>query len=122
MSIPIATTTITILRSDQDGETDAYDGVTYSTHRSGVRAVIGAPSGSETNAGGSSEQQGARLNCDTVDLRHDDRVYDERSHVTYEVTFTARRYGVGLDHTVADELGTSRTRPQPFLRPALRSA
>lgn len=102
MSIPIATTTISVERSDQDGTKDAYDGVSYSTVFSGIRAVIGSPSGAETNAAGSSEDVGARLNCDPIDLRHGDRVVDDQTGERWEVTWTRRRLGLGLDHTVAD--------------------
>lgn len=101
MSLPVATTTITVERGTGG---DAYDGQTFSTVHSGVRAVIGSPSGAETNQGGSSEQQTARLNCDPIDLRHTDRVTDDQTAITYEVTFAARRLGLGLDHTVADLL------------------
>jgi hypothetical protein len=101
MSVPVATTTITIERPTGG---DAYDGVSYATYRTGVRAVIGSPSGAEINAGGSSQQVSARLNCDPVDLAHTDRVTDEKTGITYEVLWTARRLGFGVDHTVADLL------------------
>lgn len=99
--IPIATTTITVERSDQDGTKDTIDAVTFTSYLSGVRAVIGSPGGAETNVGGSSEDVSARLNCDPIDLRHDDRVLDDSTGLRYEVTWTRRRVGFGLDHTVA---------------------
>ncbi len=102
--LPIATTTITVQRSNQDGTRDDYDGVTYSTITTGVRAVISEPGGTETVRGGTSETLSARLNCDPIDLRHDDRVIDETTNETWEVTWARRRYGLGLDHTVADLL------------------
>lgn len=102
MTLPFNTTTISVQRSNQDGTKDAYDGVTYSAVLSGVRAVIGSPSGAETNAGGSSEDVSARLDCDPIDLRHDDRVTDEQTGETWLVTWTRRRIGLGLDHCVAE--------------------
>lgn len=102
MSIPVSTTTITVERSDQDGTRDSYDGVSFTTAFSGIRAVIGSPSGAETNAGGSSEDVSARLNCDPIDLHHDDRVTDDQTGEQWLVTWTRRRIGLGLDHTVAD--------------------
>jgi len=99
--IPIATTTIAVLRSDQDGTQDAIDGVTLSTLATGVRAVIGSDSGTETNAGGSSEQVSARLDCDPTDLRHVDQVTDEATGETWHVTWVRRRRGMGLDHMEA---------------------
>jgi hypothetical protein len=102
MSLPVSTTTITVARGDASG--DGYDGQTFRTVYRGVRAVIGSPSGSEVNAGGSSMQMTARLNCDPIDLQHTDRVTDDQTHITYEVTTVARRLGMGIDHTVADLL------------------
>ena len=100
--IPLATTTITVRRSDQDGTADAWDGVTFSDWRSGVRAVIGSVSGTETATSGESSTVTARLDCDPVELRHHDQVRDERTGLTWSVTFAAQREGFGLDHTVAD--------------------
>ena len=99
--IPLATTTVTVLRSDQDGTRDALDTLTFTAVASGVRAVIGAPSGVEIATGGSSEDVQWRLDCDPTDLRHDDRVEDEQTGETFEVVWTRRRIGFGLDHTVA---------------------
>lgn len=107
MGLPLSTTTITISRSNQDGTKDAYDGVTYSVVASGVRAVIGALSGGETVAGSSSEQLSAHLDADPCDLRHDDRVTDEQTLEQFEVTWTRRRIGMGLDHQVADLLAVT---------------
>lgn len=104
MSLPLATTRITVRRSDQDGTKDAFDGVTFTDYRTGIRAVIGSISGSETATSGESSTVTARLDCDPVDLRHSDQVYDEQTGLTWEVTFTAERTGFGLDHTVADLL------------------
>lgn len=99
--LPLATTTITVLRSNQDGTRDAVDGVTFSTLVSGVRAVIGSDSGRETNVGGSSESVDARLDCDPCDLRHGDRITDETTGETWGVSWVRRRIGYGLDHMAA---------------------
>lgn len=104
MALPVATTTIAVERSTQDGTLDAIDGVTFSQLASGIRAVIGSPSGAETVTGSSSSTVTARLNCDPTDLKHGDRVYDEQTAITYEVSWTARRLGLGVDHVVADLL------------------
>lgn len=99
--LPLATTTISVLRSDQDGTKDDLDGVTYATLASGIRAVIGEPSGTETNAGGSSEDVLWRLDCEVTDLRHGDRILDETTGETFAVVWSRRRIGLGLNHTVA---------------------
>lgn len=101
MSIPLNTTTITVRRSNQDGTLDAIDGVTYTTLKSGIRAVISSPSGAETNAGGSSEDTTASLACDVTDIRHTDRILDETTGETWEVSWARLRAGLGLDHMTA---------------------
>lgn len=102
MTLPLATTRITVLRSDQDGSKDEYDTLTFAPIASGVRAVVSSPRGAEQNQNGSSEDVSFRLDCDPTDLRHDDRITDETTGETFEVTWTRRRVGLGLDHTVAD--------------------
>jgi hypothetical protein len=102
MALPIHTTLISVLRSDQDGTKDSTDTLTWSTIASGVRAHIGSPGGSETVTAGSSSTVTTRLSCDPTDLQHGDRVYDESLGLTYEVSWTAQRRGYGLEHTAAD--------------------
>lgn len=107
MTIPLATTTISVLRSDQDGSKDSTDTLTFAAIAMGVRAVIGNPRGTETNTGGSSEAVTARLDCDPTDLAHGDRVTDETLAQTWEVTWVRRRIGFGLDHIVAELLAVT---------------
>lgn len=107
MGIPIASTTITIYRPDQDGTVDDYDRDDDIVNRnrmiaSGVRAMIGSPSGQETNDGGTSEIVTARLTCDVTSLRHDDEVVDDVTGVEYVVTWAKRRTGLGVDHMQAE--------------------
>lgn len=99
MAIPLATTTITITRPAVAD--DPYDGAeTTTTVAAGVRAHISTPSGREQRAGGSQETIDFRLNCDTVDLRHGDRVTDAQAEA-YEVVWAQARVGLGLDHVEA---------------------
>lgn len=102
--IPLATTTITWLASDQDGTKDLRDPPTFSIPRaSGVRAVIGSPGGTEDTTSGQREETTFRLNCDPVPgALHDERVVDEQTDETYEVVWVRQRRGLGLDHTVAE--------------------
>ena len=69
--------------------------------------MIGSQSGTEVVGGGSSEQVSARLVCDPTDLRHDDRVYDDVLDELWEVGWTRRRIGFGLDHTIATLLSVT---------------
>ena len=99
--IPLATTTVAVRRSDQDGTKDLTDTLVWTDVRTGVRAVIGSPSGSEVRVRGSQSIVTHRLDCDPIDLDHADRIVDEQTGDVYEVLFATRRSGLGLDHTVA---------------------
>ena len=101
MAIPLATTTITILRQKPE---DIYE-EPYSDEQesdrvvfaSGIRAVLMAPAtragqGQETTRGGEQVRVAFALACDPVDLRHTD--------------WTAQRVGFGLDHTSAQMFKT----------------
>lgn len=100
MSIPLATTTIAVLRVEADTSRDPYeDAPDPETVLSGVRAVISVPSGTEQVAGGSQEDVTFGLSCDPVDILATDQVQDETTELVYEVVWAERRYGLGLDHT-----------------------
>lgn len=100
--IPFSTTTVAVRRSDQDGTLDLTDTLTWTDVRTGVRAVIGNPAGSEIQAGGSQSAVMLRLNCDPIaDLDHADRIVDETTGQVYEVLWAVQRGGLGLEHTVA---------------------
>lgn len=101
MTIPLATTTIAVLRVEADDTRDGYDARPEpDTVYEGVRAVISAPGGTEQLRGGSQEDVTFGLNCDPVDLLATDQVQDEATDALYEVVWAERRYGLGLDHTV----------------------
>lgn len=102
MSIPLATTRITVYRVDVDRTADAFDRPAPTVVYAGVPAVIGGHSGTETTIGGSSQLRQARLDCDPIRLAHDDTIVDEQTGETWHVIWCAQRFGVGLDHTVAD--------------------
>ncbi|MBM3679152.1 MAG: hypothetical protein FJW96_14955 [Actinobacteria bacterium] len=102
MAIPLATTTIAVLRVPADASRDPYDPQPEpETVASGIRAHISSPSGRERTAGGSQEVVEFRLACDPTDLRHTDRVQDEQSDAVYEVIWARPRQGHGLDHVEA---------------------
>jgi hypothetical protein len=102
MTVPLATTTVAVLRVPADTARDPYDAQPApETVASGVRAHISSPSGRERVAGGSQEVVEFRLACDPVDLRHTDRVQDEQCGAIYEVVWARPRKGLGLDHVEA---------------------
>ena len=102
MSIPLATTQISVLRVAADPARDPYDAKpAAAVIASGIRAHISTPNGREQTAGGSQEVVEFRLSCDPVDLRHTDQVQDEATGAVYEVTWARAREGLGLDHVEA---------------------
>ena len=102
MSIPLATTQISVLRVAANPARDPYDAKPApAVLASGIRAHISTPNGREQTAGGSQEVVEFRLACDLVDLRHTDQVQDEATGAVYEVTWAHARQGLGLDHTEA---------------------
>lgn len=101
--IPIATTTITVLRVAADPDRDPYDTKPPpAVVAQGVRANISSPAGNETMQGASQEVVVFRLQADPVDLDNDDQVRDEATGQLYEVIWTRPRVGpTGLQHTQA---------------------
>lgn len=91
MSVPLATTTIAILRRKAaDVYAEPYAGLTSADRdvvSSGVRAVIDAPSGSQDVAGGEQTRSRFRLAADPCDLHRTDWVRDERTGVEYQVSW-----------------------------------
>ena len=102
MSVPLHTTTITVLRVPANPARDPYDAKPVAELiASGIRAHISTPRGREQTAGGSQEVVEFRLSCDSVDLRHTDQVRDEQTDALYEVTWARDRQGLGPDHVEA---------------------
>lgn len=101
MSIPLATTTISVLRRDVD-DVDPYDTPpAASTIAAGVRAVIGSPAGAEDITGAEQETVTFRLDCDPTDLQHRDQVVDDQTGDVFDVVWSRDRTGLGLDYTQA---------------------
>lgn len=116
MSIPIATTRITIKRpteaaQDADPWGSGYDDPPPPSEpvegqlavvTSGVRATISAGGARGSSNGGESESVEFRLTCDPADLTYLDTVLDESTGTTYSVAWALTTPGVaGLGHTVA---------------------
>lgn len=109
--IPLATTTISVLRlpADVPEEDDDYrDPYDEQPEReivaSGVRAHIGQPSMSERMAGGTQALDNLRLSCDpfTAGLRATDQILDENTGEVYDVAgLPYHAHGLGLDHITA---------------------
>lgn len=99
MAIPVSTTTITVRRPAADVDPLEYESLT--TVYEHIRARIGAPSGSDRNVGGDQTVIDAVLWCDTIDLHHEDVIEDENTGDTYEIRWSRRQNGLGLDHLKA---------------------
>lgn len=101
MSIPIATTTVTVSAAV---EAEPGEGRTLTAVATGVRAVIGSPSGAEQYApGGGTSTITDVLNCDPCPELVDATfvVTDDTSGVSYDVEWVRHRNGLDLDHTRA---------------------
>lgn len=98
MTIPLATTTITVLRPSLSND-DYYDLRTAGpVVAANVRAHISEPSGIEGLIGGRTEQTRFPFNSDICDLSGHDLVVDDTTGNTYEVVWVRKRFGLGLDH------------------------
>lgn len=90
--IPLATTTITVLRTAGPDEYDEPYGGSQPTDRetvaSGVRAVLDRPNGREQVAGGEQSTVDLSLVCDRCDIDYRDLVKDERTGRLYRVVWT----------------------------------
>lgn len=101
MSIPLATTTITVRAMT---ESEPGEGRTGEVVATGVRAVIGSPTGRETYApGGGTSRVTDILNADPTPALADNtcQIIDDTTGVVYEVEWVRQRGGFGLEHTKA---------------------
>lgn len=103
MTLPIATTTITVRRpaSLADGE-DPYDEPTTAPKlvAAGVRAHISVSAAVETVTGRASTNDITyKLNADPIELDARDQITDDRSGEVFEVVWARQQTGLGLDHT-----------------------
>jgi hypothetical protein len=107
VAVPIATTTVTVLRPDELAATDdPYDDADEEPTEiaTGVRANIAIADGREELAGRAGrEAVSFRLRCDVADITNGDLIVDETTGEQYAVVWSRQRVtGLGLDHVVAD--------------------
>lgn len=114
MSIPLPTTTISLLAPKNDGDTEAEDwGVGadpetgFEVVASGIRAHfnsrinVATPSAfGQFTSGGNTEQLKYRLITDPCDIRADMRVMDESTGIEYDVAWVMQR-PAPMQHTIA---------------------
>jgi hypothetical protein len=91
MSIPLATTKITVLRSPASSDFDEpYSGDSDAQRTASaehVRAVIDRPTGSAEIAGGQQNVIDYGLKCDLVDLSYLDHIRDETTGRTFRIVW-----------------------------------
>lgn len=95
MSIPLATTTITVL-APVDGDDSVSPGVGAPV-LTRVPAVFARPTGTDVGA----SRVDARLLCDPIALTQRNVVVDETTFTRWSVVWVDARQGLGMDHTVA---------------------
>jgi hypothetical protein len=94
--IPVSTTTIAVYRA---AENEPGEGRTFTRVATGVRANIGALTGTEiTRPGGGEMVAVGRLDCDPTDIAHTDQILDENTSERFEVLWVKKKLGLGLDH------------------------
>ncbi len=97
--IPLATTTISVLRVPPG---DVYD-EPYGTPAArtavstGTRAVIDRGRGAERVAGGEQSSLDLTLTADPVDLNHTDQVRDDTTNTIYQVTYVVTYWDSHLE-------------------------
>lgn len=94
MSLPLATTTLTVRRP---GPAEPYGGPAWVTVAAGVAGHISGPGGIETVAGGSHTDETLAFSCDLTDIAHTDQVVDDATGLTYDVVWVEECHGLGLD-------------------------
>lgn len=91
MPLPLATTTVTILRAPAaDDYAEPYSGTPTAGLDevvTGVPAVIYAPTGREAVAGGEQTATDLRFVCEPVDIKSTDYLKDDTTGVTYRITW-----------------------------------
>lgn len=105
MSLPLATTTISVYSIQQEGETpDVPYAVPTTAERkqlkqSGVRAVIGAYRGLETIVAGAQQSVASfKLNCDPCNITNEDIIIDEVTGSQYEILWVVPVQGLGINY------------------------
>lgn len=96
--LPITTSTYTWQRANNiDG--DSGDELEWITMATGIKGTTSYYSGSESVAHGDRERVDCRLFLDTTaDIRNYDRVVDEDTGDAWEIGYSRKRRGLGLDH------------------------
>lgn len=102
MTVPLATTKITVLRAAHAG--DFYDERPNAVEVArDVAAHISSPGGNETfGTAGRGETVNQPFGCDVTDVTGEDEIVDQVTGARYQVVWVQRRAGLGLDHMVGE--------------------
>jgi len=101
VTVPLATTTITVLRPVA-GDPYEPSETPPATVTTGIRAHISTPNvGNSRIVGGQQSVVEPRLACDPCDFTFTDLVRDDTTGQVYGVSWVQRRIGLGLDHMEA---------------------
>ena len=100
--IPLATTTITVQRTEVPPDTDGYeaDPPAPTEIASGIRAVVSPPGASVSLAGGDRVVTRTRITSDPVDCRSGDTVIDDSTCQCWLVDSVQQIAGLGVTHTL----------------------
>jgi len=99
VSIPLALTTVTVSRVPADPTRDGFDPQPDPVNiATGIRAVIGNPSGSQNITAGDRTVVTFPFTTDPSDIQADDTITDDTTGDEYRVMWARTRAGLGLDH------------------------
>lgn len=104
MAIPLATTTISVLRQSEEDllgepEFSGDDTSSYNAVASGIRANIGSPGATVNTTSGQQVSTGFKFQCDPViDLDRTDLIKDEKTGIVYTLNWAQLRTGLGINH------------------------
>jgi hypothetical protein len=97
VTLPLSTTTVAVERID--GMKDPYENDPAWVVASGMRAVIGSPSGDELRSAGERERVDAVAQLPAQPLVNGrDTIVDEQTGDVWQVVWVRTRLGLGLDH------------------------
>lgn len=106
VAIPLATTTITVIRREMTDMEDLYDPADYpspewTTIVAGVRAVISPPTANPQLTAGTRLTWSASLRSDPCDLQENDHLIDANDGTEWTVLWAREFDAIGLNHMEA---------------------
>lgn len=104
MALPLATTTVTVTRSANDGTVDLVDEQSAPTPVGIFRACIVSPTSRTSLSKGQRVVTSAGFRTDPAPIQLGDILTDTTTGIAYEVLWALTRYELGMGYTYGDLL------------------